>query len=139
MRKREAVCPVCQQPISRRRRNNQACYYEYFPCRHTFSDHRDRVLLAVKEAGNTVDASGAVPVIRGGMYDGQALYVPYFWEQVEQDSLEGRAVGDKSRTVFVHLVGETDPIRTLFPELGKKTAVRLWAWNDEHILHVEEL
>jgi hypothetical protein len=67
------------------------------------------------------------------------LYVPYFWEQVEQDSLEGRAVGDKSRTVFVHLIGETDPIRTLFPELGKKTAVRLWAWNDEHILHVEEL
>jgi hypothetical protein len=139
MRRKLEECPICHRHIQRQRRNNQKHWTEFFPCRHTWSSARDFVLLAVEQAGNTVDASGAVPVIRGGVYDGQALYVPYFWEKVEQDNLESRQVDDTSRTVFVHLIGETDPIRVLFPELGKKTAVRLWLWNDADKLHVEEL
>lgn len=123
-------CPKCERVISRKRRDNKLHHVQYFPCGCTVSNERDWVLKLLDDSGWALNTAGAVPVIQGGIYDGQALYVPHFWRQ-ETDYLS--SVGQ--RTVHVHIVNAVEA--SLFPELGNKTSVRLAFTPD--LQRVEEL
>jgi len=63
-------------------------------------------------------------VIRSpGKFEGEPVYVPYFW----QFYLEGGAEDDDGETLTFHV---TDEDRAMFPELANVRHVFLWESDD---------
>jgi hypothetical protein len=68
-------------------------------------------------------------VRRPGKFEGEARYVPYFWEAF----LDGFADSDDGEVIGFR-VSEQD--KTLFPELKKRKWVRLYEREDGFVVEV---
>ena len=68
-------------------------------------------------------------VKRPGKFEGEARYIPYFWDMF----LDGMADKDDGRILTFNVTKED---KTLFPELNRRKAIKLYERDDGFVVEV---
>lgn len=82
----------------------------------------------MKNETYTIDANGAIK--NPGRFQGQMLYVPYFWDM----GLEGFADRDDGQTFGFDL---TENDKKKFPELRGRRTIKIYQRNDGFISEIQ--